>query len=184
MFRLRSHRLVAVDVVPNVLHVETRIKCLEWIPWQISGSELVVHPGERDEQRFAMPISTWSMCVAALRAALIAMAAVATFFAAAGLLSQGELREMVPTWSAVLLVSLPLLLLSIFSQSLVKANYERAQELAELADLNAAIRLEIDVAFGLLTTDQAVSELKRRDRKRPNAQGVDTHIVQLFTSTW
>lgn len=185
MFRQRPHRLAAVDVVPNVLHVETRVQCLEWIPLRMPISQLVVHPGERDELRVDLPISKWSIFVAALRAKLAFVTAFAAALVAIGLLSQGGgLREMVPTWSGVLLASLPLFLFSLFSQSLVKASYERAQELAELAGLSAAVRLEIDVAFGLLTTDQAVSELKRRDRKRSASQGVDTRVAQLFSSTW
>lgn len=185
MFSNRTHSLAAVDVVPGVLQIETSVDCLEWLPIHVPKSELVVHPGERDEQRFAIPTSRRTVVLMAGRLIAAITAIVAATIVVVGLSTQGALRDFAPFGSILFCVAIGLGAIVWFMPGLVRANYERAQHLAEFAHLDSEIRLEIDVAFGLLTTDQAVSELKRRDRsKGRRSEGVDSRIIQLFSSTW
>jgi hypothetical protein len=182
MLRRRSRRLVVVDVVPGVMHVETRIECLEWLPIRVLPSELVVHPGEREERRYAAKLSTWAVCLFVLRSVFFTTAVVSLL----GMVASAFVGSPAsPIWPMALAFAIPAFLLAMLISSMNRATYEHAHQLAEGANLPAEVRLEIDVAFGLLSTEQAVTELKRRERKELACRdGIESRIVHLFASTW
>ncbi len=148
-----------VDSVPGVGHVATKFFYLQYVPLIPVETYLIFREVGDQMQGVRIPCSPKSILVAWLRTALVVAAGA---MGVVGLLRLSDGHRL----DAALCVIGGTILVAAFFYSyqfrpICKASYDRAMDLARLANLGPEQLLALEISFGRMSAEQADMELAR-----------------------